>query len=486
MNREETMGNNRLVVRGGLVVTTAGARKLDVIVRGERIEALVDADGDPGAADEVIDATGLVVLPGAIDAHTHFVQDDPALFGPAPDESEGFEAGGRGAAAGGVTTVIEMPQARPPTVDGATFRRKRELAAATAIVDFALWGGVVPEQEAVAIHEQIAEGAVGFKAFMCDSDPSFPGVDDAQIVATLEALARTPYMLGLHAENDALLRAGLQRMSREGRTDPLAHAESRPPLVEIEAVSRAIVLADHLGAWVHIVHLSSGGAADAVAAAKARGVRVTCETCPQYLALDHDDLVRLGPFARCAPPIRSRADVERLWEHLASGTIDCITTDHCAFTYESRLPGRENIFAAPNGLPGIETFVPTVVTEARRRGFSWERIAELVAGAPARLWHLAPRKGTIAPGADADMALLDPERRWTVEGAKLHHTHKWTPFEGVELQGRVVRTLVRGRTVFSETEQGEVFAAPGVGKFLAAPPEGRDVPAALAVEAGAR
>jgi allantoinase len=369
-----------------------------------------------------------------------------------------------------VTTHVEMPQSRPPTIDGATFQRKRELAEADAIVDFALWGGVVQGQDVQAIDEQMAAGAVAFKAFMCDSDPSFPGVDDAQLLITLEALAGTPYMLGLHAENDALLRNGLERMrgaGDAGRRDPLAHAESRPPIVEIEAVTRATVLAEWAGAHVHIVHLSSGGAADVVAAAKARGVRVTCETCPQYLALDHDDLVRLGPMARCAPPIRSRADVERLWEHLAAGTIDCITTDHCAFTYESRLPGRDDIFEAPNGLPGIETFVPVVVSEARRRGLPWERIAALIAGTPAELWQLAPRKGAIQVGADADLVLFDPERRWTIAGGKLNHTHKWTPFEGREVTGRVVRTLVRGRTVYAETADGADFAPAGTGRFVA-------------------
>ena len=193
---------------------------------------------------------------------------------------------------------------------------------------------------------------------------------------------------------------------------------------------------------------------------------MTCETCPQYLVLDHDDLRRLGPFARCAPPIRSRDDVERLWEHLAAGTIDCITTDHCAFSYESRLPGRDDIFAAPNGLPGIETFVPLVVDEARRRGVSWEQIAEWIAGAPARLWQLAPRKGTIEPGADADLVLLDPQRTWTIEGARLHHTHKWTPFEGLEVTGRIVRTLVRGHTVYAETGDTATFAPPGTGRFV--------------------
>lgn len=453
-----------LRIRGGLVVAPGGTDHADVLVRDERIEGLL-APGAQVGADAEIDASGLVVLPGAIDGHTHFLQDDTDVYEPDPVEHEGFENGGRGAAAGGVTTVVEMPQGRPPTTDGARFARKRELAGARAIVDFALWGGAVQGQGAAAVAAQIDAGAVGIKAFMCDSDPSYPGVDDAQLVRTLEVLRDTPFMLGVHAENDALLRAGEAAMRRAGRRDPLAHAESRPPLVEVEAVGRAILLAEHLDARVHIVHLSTAAAADLVAAAKARGARVTCETCPQYLALDHADLERLGPFARCAPPIRTREDVEGLWAHLASGTIDCVTTDHCAFSRESRLAGREDIFAAPNGLPGIQTLLPVVITEAHRRGWAWDTIARVLAGAPAVLWRLAARKGAIRPGADADLVLLDPERRWTVRGEDLHTTHRWTPFDGFEATGAVVRTLVRGRTVFAE---GPTFGPAGWGSFVEA------------------
>jgi allantoinase len=461
-------GESRIIIHGGQVVTAAGIGSIDVVIA----DGVVVELAAPGAAErtdaELIDANGLVVLPGVVDAHTHFIQDDPDLFDPDPDEHEGFEAGGRGAAAGGVTTVVEMPQARPPTVDGATFERKRSLAEPDAVVDFALWGGVVQSTTPEQIDEQIGAGAAGLKAFMCNSDPSFPGVDDDRLLAALTHLGPTGLMLGVHAESDTLLEAGLARMQAEGRKEPLAHHDSRPPIVEVEAVSRAIVLAEAADAWVHIVHLSAGAAADVVARAKARGVRVTCETCPQYLALDHDDLDRLGPFARCAPPIRSRADVEHLWERLADGTIDCITTDHCAFTYESRLRGRDDIFEAPNGLPGIQTLVPVFVTEARRRGFGWERIAELLAGAPARLWQLAPRKGSIEEGTDADLVLLDPERTWTIEGARFFTASRWTPFEGREVRGRVMRTIVRGTTVYDETNGEPTFAPRGSGRFVAA------------------
>lgn len=456
----------RLVVRGGDVVTAAGTARLDIIVADGVVERLDPEGAVVADGTAVVDATGLVVLPGVVDAHVHFIQDDPALFGPDPEEWEGFTAGGHGAAAGGVTTTIEMPQARPPATDGATFARKRDLAAADAVVDFALWGGVVQQSSAGDIAEQVALGAVGLKAFMCNSDPTYPGVDDDRLLAALTEAAAAGIPVGVHAENDVLLQAGLARMAAAGRTDPLAHAESRPPVVEVEAVSRAIVLAESAGAAVHIVHLSCGDAADTVARAKARGVDVTCETCPQYLLLDHDDLVRLRGFARCAPPIRARADVERLWERLADGTIDMIATDHCAFSYESKLRGDRDIFAAPCGLPAIETLLPTVAAAARARGFTFDDVARWTATAPARRFGLAPAKGAITVGADADLVLFDPAAPFVVRGAELHHTHRWTPYDGIGGTGRPVRTIVRGRTVFA-LDDGVVGPAGG-GRFVQA------------------
>jgi allantoinase len=457
----------RTLVTGGQVVVPGSVIDATIVIEGERIAGLVQP-GIEVSGDETIDASGLIVLPGGIDAHTHFIQDDPAVAEPNPEEFEGFVHGGRAAAAGGVTTVVEMPQANPPTLDGATFRRRRELAGAEAIVDFALWGGVCAGQEARALDEQMAEGAAGFKAFMCDSDPMFPGIDDAQLLATLEHLKATPYLFGLHAESDALLQAGLAAMERSGRIDPLAHHDSRPPIVEVEAVHRAIFFAEATGGWVHIVHLSAPDAAELVKQAKARGVRVTAETCPQYLALDHDDLTRLAGFAKCAPAIRDRKLVERLWAYVADGTLDCVTSDHCGFTIESKERGQENIWLAPNGLSGIQTLLPVTISEARARGYSWPQIAELTATAPARLWHLAPRKGAIVVGADADLTFVDPERRWTVSNDKLLHAQRWTPFVDRELQGRVVRTMLRGTTIYDDVHPERVLVSPGFGQFLPA------------------
>jgi allantoinase len=460
----------RTIVSGGLVVTPAGVSGCDILIEDGRIAGVLD--GSAGVeADERIDATGLMVLPGGIDGHTHFIQDDPEnteleLAAPHPDEFDGFNNGGRGAAAGGVTTVIEMPQGDPPSVSGHTYRRKIELAARDTVVDFALWGGVIPGRTTSDLAEMLAAGAVGFKAFTCNSDPGYPGLDDAQLLWSLEFLKDTPVMLGLHAENDALLQHGLAEMEENGRTDPLAHAESRPPIVEMEAVNRAIFFAEQTGGWVHIVHMSSPGSAELVRQARQRGVQITCETCPHYLTLDHEDLVRLGPFAKCAPAIRSREDVEGLWPYVADGLIDCLTSDHCAFTAEVKESGRENIFDAPNGLAGIQTLLPVFASEARAKGISWERIVEMTASGPARLWRLAPKKGAVRVGADADLTLFDPDAEWVVTKDDLLHTQKWSPFEGRKVRGRVVRTFLRGETIYRIDAEEPVPVGLGFGRFV--------------------
>ena len=325
----------------------------------------------------------------------------------------------------------------------------------------------MPGQHPDAIREQLDAGAAALKAYMCGSDPLFPGIDDVRMLDALVELAPTTVPLGIHAENDALLNAGVERMQRAGRIDALAHAESRPPIVEIEAVARAIVLGAEAGAHVHIVHLSTGGAAELVRAAKERGLRVTAETCPHYLVLDTSDLVRLEGRGRCAPPIRDRADVEALWTTLTDGTLDCVTSDHCAFTAESRVPADGSIWSATTGLPGTQTMLPVLVSEGRRRGLDWPAIARLTATAPARLWGLSSRKGELRIGADADLVLIDPQGKWVVRGDDLAGAHRWTPLEGIELEGRVMTTIRRGAIVYDATESAPE-APRGSGRFIAA------------------
>jgi allantoinase len=453
------------VLHGGTVVTPMGEMPADIVIRDGLIAAIKDRDTG-FTADKVIDVSGKIILAGAIDGHTHFMQNDPELSRPHPEEFEGFTTGGSAAAAGGITTTIEMPQSDPPAVTRARVTRKRELAAQDAIVDFALWGGIIPGTSDADITGMLEAGVVGFKAYMCDSDEEFPGIDDAQLLAAFRLLADSGVVIGLHAENHSLLRAGLAAMRDAGRSDPLAHAESRPSIVETEAVHRAIFFSRQTGMPIHIVHLSAPGSAALIKQAKNEGLPVTCETSAHYLTLDLDDLKRLGPFAKCAPALRSRNEVEELWDYVADRTIDCLATDHCAYTAESKRPGQNDIFQAPNGLPEIQTCLPVFVDEARRRGISWEVISQMTSLNPARIWGIDDRKGAIRVGADADLTVIDPSAEWTVHGEDLLQAQHWTQYENRIVRGRVILTLVRGTTVFDSASASPIRVQPGFGRFV--------------------
>ncbi|MGI9253460.1 MAG: dihydroorotase, partial [Thermomicrobiales bacterium] len=319
-----------------------------------------------------------------------------------------------------------------------------------------------------------AAGVAAFKSFMASSSPFFPAVDTAKLLAVMRISAETGLPYGLHAEDDSLLRDGIARMQAAGRTDPLAHAESRPPLVETMAVGAALVLAEETGAPVHICHVASAGALRMIADAKRRGVGVTCETCPQYLVLDTSDLVRLRGFGRCAPALRERSEVELIWEHVLAGTIDLICSDHCGFTVASKQQGDEDIFAVPNGLQGIQTLLPSLWSEGVvARGMDPSMAVRLLSETPARIFGLAPEKGSLVPGSDADLVLFDPARQWTVTVEDQLQRQPWSPYAGMRMTGRVVRTIRRGETIFDDHLAGQdrILAAPGSGRTLSRNPE---------------
>jgi allantoinase len=450
------MSGKRTVVAGGTLATDHGVFAADVVIEDGRVAAVAE-QADRSGADELIDASGLVVLPGAIDMHAHF--EDPGHT-----EREDFTTGTMSAAAGGMTTVIEHPLTYPPVTTAQLYREKREMARQKVVTDFGLWGALtapsIPE-----IKDQWAEGAGGFKAFMPISDPSYPHVTDAEFLAGMREVQAVGGLVLVHAESDSLLQAGLARMQEQGRTDPMAHHEARPPFVEEEAVHRALYLAAHADVRIQIVHVSSPVSAGLVRDEKRRGRPVTMEICPHHLLLDLDDLVRLGPYGMCAPALRDRALVERLWSFVLDGTADCLISDHSAYTLEEKEPGWDNIFDAPLGCQVIQETVPLVLDEAfHRRGMTLDAFARFSSTTPARIAGLYPRKGTLVPGSDADLALYDLETEWTVDARSQQFSkNPWSPFDGRRVRARVMRTLVRGETVYAD---GEILAEPGSGRFL--------------------
>jgi allantoinase len=429
-----------VIVRGGTVVLP-GAMPVaaDIAIEDGVIVAIGPQLGPCG---EEIDARGLHVLPGAIDAHVHFNE-------PGRGDWEGWETGTSALAAGGATACVEMPlNAHPPTVDGAAFDAKVAAARAVAKVDFALWGGLVPGPLG-RMDELAGRGVMGFKAFMCDTGiDDFDHVDDDQLAAGMERAARLGLPVLVHAERPSELRP----MQGE---DWRAWVASRPPRAEVAAIERAIALAGAAGCSLHVVHVSTGAGVAAVAEARTRGADVTCETCPHYLALTEDDLERLGTLAKCAPPLRPAAERDVLWERLARGHVALVASDHSPCPPAMKAGG----FAkAWGGIAGAQSTLAVLLHEGAARRIPVPQLADLVTGAPARRFGLA--KGRLEPGADADLVLVD--LRAEAPHAELHDRHRANPYAGCPLRARVVRTLLRGRTIY---EDGRV--APGAhGRLL--------------------
>ena len=441
---------------GGIVATHAGVIPATLVIAGGRVSALLDPGQRP-TVDEVIEARDRLILPGCVDPHVHFNE-------PGRTHWEGFETGTTSAAAGGVTTVIEMPlNANPPTIDTRALAAKREAIGGKAVVDYALWGGLVTDNVA-ALDGLHRAGVAGFKAFMVEAGTEFARADDGVLWEGMRRIAAWDGVLGVHAENNDLaarLRAGLERA---GRRDMRAWGESRPPEVELEAIQRALLLARSAGCRLHIVHLSIPEGGDRIAAARDAGQRVTVETCPHYLLLDEGAAYRLGPVAKCAPPLRSRAAVEALWRQVLDGTIDWIASDHSPCPPEEKARGSGDMWAAWGGITGLQTLLPLLLWEGvHRRGLALERLVGLVSTNAARAFGLFPRKGTLVPGADADVVIVDPSREWSISADRLFYRHPQTPYLGWRITGWVERVLVRGRTVYRE---GEILAPPGHGEFL--------------------
>lgn len=449
--------NVDVAIVNGVAVASDGVAPLHIGVREGRIVALVrDADQLHGA--ELIEARGLAIFPGVIDPHCHFWE-------PGWEKREDWQTGTRSAAAGGVTTVIEMPLSNPPTVEEGAFRLKQQRAEGAAIVDYALWGGIVPdsaedlEERVIALKDL---GAVGFKAFMCWSAVEFPPIDDGILLSAMRVLARHDLLLGLHCENDAIISHSETALRNAGRKDPKAFLESRPEIAEYEAIQRAIALAECTGARLYIVHMSLPQGGELIRLAKRRGVRVWAETAPRYLVLDESDLAKRGPIAKCSPPLRSKSSQEHLWCEVLEGTIDTLGSDHSTFLVAEKAAGNDDIWKAPNGIADIQTAFPLMLSEGvQRRRMSLTRLAELSSTNVARIFGLYPQKGAIGVGSDADLTFVDLAAQWTIREEDMFYKQPGTPHDGTSVQGQVVRTMVRGETVFCE---GDVRGRPGFGR----------------------
>lgn len=408
----------------------------DLLIRGAQPHSAIGiADGkiaalDEGSASEEIDATGLLVLPGAIDAHVHF--NEPGRAG-----WEGIATGSRACAAGGTTTFFDMPlNSTPPLIDATAFAAKRAIAERESFVDFALWGGLVPGN--LDQLETLRDcGVIGLKAFMSQSGiDDFPKADPATLRAGMQRAAALDLLVAVHAEIDHP-----ELVHGSSIEDYLA---SRPIAMELEAIRLALDLAGETGCPLHIVHVSSAAGIALIAAARADGVDVTCETCPHYLVLNEEDVERLGAVAKCAPPIRDERERQRMLACVANGHVQTIGSDHSPSPMAMKTD--PDFFKVWGGISGAQHLLALLFD----LDLEPERIQCVASENVADRFLLAGRKGRIDVGLDADLALIDPEGTTEVTVESLQYRHRHTPYLGRTLRSRVVRTIVRGQTVFAD------------------------------------
>src|SRR3954454_18947361 len=450
-----------LLIKGGTIVNATDQYRGDVFVDGERITTIGTALDLP--ADRVIDATGKLVLPGGIDVHTHL--DMP--FG-GTTSADDFESGTIAAAFGGTTCVVDFAiQYKGQTLHHAweTWMKKAEGKAA---IDYGFHMIITELNDQVELEMDalVGQGVTSFKLFM-----AYPGVfmlDDASIFRALLRTGRNGGTICMHAENGGVIDVLVKRALAEGKTAPKYHALTRPARAEAEATHRAIALAEMADVPIYIVHLSAAEALEMVTEARDRGLPAFAETCPQNLFLSSDNYEEPGFEGAkyvMSPPLREKAKQDHLWRGLAFNDLQCISTDHCPFCMkEQKELGKDDFSKIPNGAPGVETRMSLVYDGGVRPGrITLNRFVELTSTSPAKIFGLFPRKGTIAPGSDADIVVFDPNRTITLSAKTLHMNVDYNPYEGRQVTGATDTVLSRGRVVI---ENGAFVGRKGGGSFL--------------------
>lgn len=455
-----------LAIRGGTVVTAADVTQCDIGIKNGRIAVLAERVTD---AAETIDAGGLLVMPGGIDSHVHLAQH---AYG--AKMADDFESGSRSAIAGGNTTI--MPFALQPR--GASLRESvmeyHKLADGKCHVDYGFHLIVTDPSPTVLGQELpalVQDGYTSFKVFMTYDDMV---LNDRQLLEVFECARRERALVMVHCEGYDAIKFMTERLEAAGKTAPYYHAVSRPQIVEREATHRAISHAELLDVPIMIVHVSGREAMEQIRWAQQRGLNVYGETCPQYISLTADDLKGInmdesGGKYVCSPPPRDRESWAAIWEGITQGVFKLFSSDHCPYYYEGsggklNPKARTSFRWVPNGIPGVETRLPILFSEGVVKGrITLEQFVALTSTNHAKMYGLYPQKGSIAVGADADIVIWDPKRKETIRQDILHHGADYTPWEGFEVVGWPVKTILKGRVAYAE---GRVLGAPGDGKFL--------------------
>jgi allantoinase len=443
----------RLKIANGTLVTAGGAERADVLCRDGTIEQIGDVGGSATDVDEVIDASGWLVFPGFIDPHVH--SRDPGLT-----HKEDFAHSTRAAAAGGVTTLLEMPNAIPPVTDAAMFEQRAEQHARVASVDFGLWALALGPDNLADIGGLFAAGAVGVKLFwgyaldrntralvynLGDSAPEdlIPPPANGEVLELCREVARTGGLLGAHCEDRGVIETAERQLAGQLETyDDVLRA--RPDTAEAVSIAIATEMSAATNCRFHVVHTASRQGIRAVKRAQADGIQLSAETCPHYLAFTDADFARIGGMMKVYPPIRTATDSAALWEAVRDGTITSIGSDHAPHTLEEKSLG---LASAPAGVSGVQTLGAVLIDAMLEGKLARERLAWLVSEGTARLYGLYPRKGALQPGSDADFTIVDPAGSTLIEAEHLYSKQRYSPWQGRRLRGAVKATVLRGSVI---------------------------------------
>lgn len=435
-----------------------------IAVKNGKIVGIFTADINIEAS-EVIDVGNNLVLPGIVDPHVH-------LRDPGCPERETFMTGTMAAAAGGVTTICEHPISIPPQYSPQILRNRLKVARNQAMVDYAFFGAAGADhlEEIIPLSK---EGIIAYKTFLHAAPPGrekeFEGLtmqNDGEILKGFKEISKTGLICVVHAENNEIIQSLIKEYKEKGKTYSLAHAETRPPISETETISRIIKFAEYTDARVQIAHISLPESVELVKEAKQKGLEIYAETCPHYLFLNEEHLEKLGPFAKCNPPLRTREANKALLKQVADGDVDFIGSDHGPFLKSEKEKGLKDIFAAPAGMPGIEATLPLLYTQVKKGRLTLERMVQMVSENPAKIYGLYPRKGTIKVGADADMVVIETDTPYIIKKENLLTKARDIAlvYDGWEVYGKPLKTFVRGKAIFEDGKVNESHV--GWGEFI--------------------
>lgn len=452
------------VLSGAQLVDEHGSRTVDLEVAGERVAGVAPAGTLARGAGRVLKGDGLWLLPGVVDQHFH-------CRAPAHPHREDFTTGSAAAAAGGVTTLFEMPISDPAAYNGQILNDRRRVGERDSLVDFGLYAapGTCDPGD---IESARAAGAIAYKIFLHSAPPErereFRGIcvtDTGHLYRVMRAVAPTGRVLVAHCEDEAILQAVEAEYDGSQGWGPTVHGRLRPHAAEVASVGVLLSVAEVTGARVHVAHVSCAQVIPLLLAARARGVQATAETCPHYLAFDESVMERVGPFAKVNPPIRTAADVAVMWDAVKAGHFQAITSDHSPFPPQEKEPGWTDIRRAFSGSPGVEAMLTYVMHKAQEGVISPSEAVRLLSANPARQFGIYPRKGCLSPGSDADFVLYDPAGRTALEPERMQTKARASArlWAGIPMRGRVIATYLRGREVYRE---GKITAQPGSARFV--------------------